>query len=93
MLDEMTPGDLFGWQRYYIEEPWGEQRADQRAAAQALWNTAPYAGEGANLPNLTYPYWVDETAEFEKTVKAIEERKKAILDGHKHRKAGNSPND
>lgn len=88
----MSEWQLNRWMQFWEQEPWGEIRADQRAAAQALWNTAPYAGEGASLPSLTYPYFRDEEAEIEKTIQAIEEQQRKVLDGRQHRKTSDPPN-
>ena len=93
MLDEIDAEEWRGWLDYWNVEPWGELRADQRAAAQALWNTAPYAGEGASLPDLTFPYFKDEGEEVAKRIAAIEKLKKDILNGRQHCKTSDPPND
>lgn len=79
MLEEMPAELLEWWSRYWAVEPWGDLRADQRAAAQALWNTAPYASEGTELPSLTFPYFSDESTRLEERIKALEEAKNKWL--------------
>ena len=94
MLEEITAQDWHFWLAMWEVEPWGDLRADQRAAAQALWNTAPYAGENADLPNLTFPYWVDEMAEIDARIAALEKRAKEIREnGCLNRKTSDPPND
>jgi hypothetical protein len=61
MLAEMPASLFVWWLRFYELEPWGDQRADQRAAAQAMWNTAPYAASDTELPSLQFPYFENET--------------------------------
>lgn len=51
LADELTLGDLALWQAYYELEPWGEERADYRAAmiAHTTWSML-YAQGGRRPP-------------------------------------------
>lgn len=78
MLGEIDSHELQEWVDYFAAEPWGEVRADQRAAAQALWITAPFSEDGGNLPELTFPYFRDEQAQIDERMEALEKRAKVL---------------
>ena len=75
MLEEIDATQWHGWIEFWNVEPWGDLRADQRAAAQALWNTAPYAGANSKLPDLTFPYFKDPEKEIADTVATLKKRR------------------
>lgn len=46
------------WKNYADQEPFGEERADQRTQALAAWMKLPRNVEwGGEVPELIYPYW------------------------------------
>jgi hypothetical protein len=49
----LTWEQLADWQRYYEQEPWGEIRADMRAAANSLWSRSC----ADDSPDLFHPYF------------------------------------
>jgi hypothetical protein len=53
-----------GWRAYERDEPWGDKRADDRAAANTMWVIG--AGHTGDLPELTYPYFADAGQLWEK---------------------------
>jgi hypothetical protein len=63
MLEAMTAEQFMRWELFYGEEPWGEEREDQRQAANTIYGLAPYMQAGAQLPDLTYPYFEDSSPE------------------------------
>jgi hypothetical protein len=79
MLADMPADLLDWWSRFWTVEPWGDLRADQRAAAQAMWNTAPYAPDGVDLPSLDFPYFRDADEQVTERIKALEAAKQKWL--------------
>ena len=63
MLEAMTAEQFMRWEKYYEQEPWGENRADQREAANTLYGLAPWLPVTAMLPDLHYPYFEDDSPE------------------------------
>lgn len=55
LLAYLTWEQFDDWQRCYEQEPWGESRADMRAAANTFW--VRLAGANIELPDLIYPYF------------------------------------
>ena len=51
------------WRAWWEIEPWGEPRADLRAAAGVTYQLAPYLPRGAELPRLLWPYWDEADGE------------------------------
>jgi hypothetical protein len=58
----LTWDQFRGWQKAFAQRPWGDERADFRAAANSLWNHA----SGSDAPNLTWPYMNDAEEMWEK---------------------------
>jgi hypothetical protein len=59
-MERLSWDQFNGWRQYSEQEPWGDEREDQRTLALAAWIKAP--GEWQNdLPALMYPYF-DSTA-------------------------------
>lgn len=73
LLPYLTWEHVRGWQEYWSAEPWGELRADERAAANTLWNTM--ARESNDLPELIYPYFKDAEALWQKHQELDQKRK------------------
>lgn len=57
LLPQLTWEQWLGWRAYYQTEPWGEERADSRAAANSMWTVATQ--HGGEAPDLLYPYFRD----------------------------------
>lgn len=79
MLSEIDAREFSQWVKYAEEEPFGEDRQDQRTAAQTMWLLTPYGGGSESLPSLFYPYFTDQTEELEKQVAKLKEVEKKWL--------------
>lgn len=72
LLPQLSWRQFYDWQRYAEQEPFGEERADQRTQALACWVKLPAsAAWGGEVPELVYPYWHTEDDLL---------REKAVLD-------------
>lgn len=56
LLTSLSWSQFTDWQRAYTQEPWGDERQDQRTLALAAWIKAPATWSG-ELPELLYPYF------------------------------------
>lgn len=68
-LSEITLDEFNLWQAYYLKNPWGERRADERQLALVMFLAKLMSGEESGIdvqPN--YPYFKDEAEEFDTTV-------------------------
>jgi hypothetical protein len=63
LLPLWTYRDYLDWTEYYEAEPWGELREDMRNAVLAIWATAPYRSDDTDMPQLIWPYWIDQSPE------------------------------
>jgi hypothetical protein len=61
LLSNLTAEQWRGWEDFYEQEPWGEQRQDMRTLAQVLTLT----GNGRDI-SLMYPYWPDGDELYDK---------------------------
>jgi hypothetical protein len=64
LLPWLTWEQVKGWRQYSREEPWGEERADDRAAANTMWTIG--AGHTSDLPELRHPYFTSAEVLWEK---------------------------
>ncbi len=60
-----------GWRKAHHQQPWGDERADLRLAANTLWNAA----SGSDAPNLTWPYITGADELWEKHEELDDRRK------------------
>lgn len=92
LLEELTLEQFQIWTQYYAAEPWGEARADQRQAAGILWLLAPHLQSEADLPDLHYPYFQNETDdEFVARAKRIAQAAKSLADGNDNQPISDCP--
>jgi hypothetical protein len=88
MLADLTPEEYEGWQIAYQQDPWGEERTDQRNAVTFLWNSwrPSYEGEKPNLPNLFFPYWETKEQKVESEVEAYQRLKQQGIEAQQRMK-------
>lgn len=70
LADHLTAAQWCGWEQYYEQDPWGEDRQDLRAAA----NTLFALGDCQDI-QLMHPYITDSAEAYEKH-KEMEARQK-----------------
>jgi hypothetical protein len=77
MLAELTQEEFQGWQDAFVDDPWGEHRADLRQAANTLWSVSHMTHQ--DPPELLHPYFhADEPDELEDRIKAIDNAAEAL---------------
>lgn len=79
------------WLAYWEIEPWGEARADERAAAGICYQLAPYLPKEMDLPQLAYPYFessVPTREEIEEMQRAVREHTERWAEWERGRKKG-----
>ena len=75
MLEEMQPFHLLEWKAYYNRHPWGELRADTRAAINTIALNAALGGTPIDIaPLFPYPRKEDNDEEQVITGKELAER-------------------
>ena len=71
----LTWEQVIGWRKAWNQDPWGEVRADMRAAANTFWQAA--SGNSSDLPDLSYPYFKDDSVLWAKH-EELEQKRKAM---------------
>jgi len=95
MLADLTPEQWEGWLNYFENDPWGEERNDQRNAVNSLWSAAALClgGEGVTLPGFFGPEYTSEQEEnVGEAWKRIQAQKQRVLDGKLNSKTSNPAN-
>jgi hypothetical protein len=86
MLDELTFEEYSDWLEGFKQDPWDEQRKDDRSAVQVIWLLRPHAGDGdMELPSFYGPNYSPEEesgTQLEQSIARIEAvRRKHQLNG------------
>lgn len=91
MLDDLTHEEWTDWLRAFRQNPWDQQRLDDRNQVACLWAIAPYiTSDEFTPPGFNGPeYSNSEETQFEESRARIEALKKRILDGKQHRQTRN----
>jgi hypothetical protein len=94
MLDDLTQEQWIGWLNYFCQDPWDEQRKDDRNAVGSLWAIAPYVtGDDLKLPGFRGPeYEPDAEQNIDDSIARIEALKKRVLNGELNRKTSDPAN-
>ena len=93
MLADLTAEQWFGWLDCFTQDPWDEQRKDDRNAVNALWSIAPYAGEDHTPPGFNGPSYKSETEENAgESWERLKALKKKIIDGKLNSKTSDPAN-
>lgn len=68
----LTAEEFDDWLTRYQWEPWGDRRADWRAAAVVA-NLADHDGD---RPSLIYPYWDNDPRDIDAALNAMQEHRR-----------------
>ncbi len=92
MFADLTFEEWIGWLKAFRQEPWDEQRKDDRNAVNCIWGVAVHI-ESEDLPGFRGPnYEQQQTEDIGESIARINALKKKILDGKQHSKTSDPSN-
>lgn len=90
MLDDLTFEEWHGHLEAFRQEPWDEQRKDDRNAVAAIWSVSPYLEPDTEMPGFVGPeYSNTKSDDLEAGMKRLEATKAKYLSGQLNRKTRN----
>jgi hypothetical protein len=99
MIDDLTHEQWCGWLNYFRNDPWDEERKDDRNAVNVLWSVAPHihSDEELKLPGFTGPeYSAERPDDFSASVARVNALMKRLaqkqLDGQLNSKTSDPAN-
>jgi hypothetical protein len=90
MLDDLTHEEWQGHLRAFRQDPWDEQRKDDRNAVNCMWTVGPHINnEDLELPGFNGPTYENKAQDTSESWKRLQEMKRKIQSGELNRKTSN----
>lgn len=91
MLDDLTHEEWHDWLTAFRQNPWDQQRLDDRNQVACLWGISPYTNaDEFTPPGFNGPeYSNSEETKFDESVARLKALKNRVLNGELNRKTCN----